>query len=321
MPKAPLTVIIPTRNEERNLLKTVSSVINWAGQVIVFDSLSDDRTVEIALALGAHVVQRKFDNFAAHKNWALDNLPLANEWVLFLDADERVTRELSDEIDGRLRSQHSYDGYYVARRNYFMGRWIRHAGMYPDWQLRLFRRRLGRYEHRSVHEHVLLDGRVSYLKNPLEHDDFKGLERWFDRHNVYTSLEAVEIRRMLRGDRPIRITATLMSRGPERTRWIKECAYRYLPGRALFVFIWMYLLRGGFLDGQIGFRYCLLKTFLDYQTSLKVIELQTGRVPGTADASSHPGRPAAPVDSIDGMLSSVETRLPIRQQNANRLDS
>jgi glycosyltransferase involved in cell wall biosynthesis len=271
----PLSVIIPTRNEERNLRQTLTSVVNWADQIFVFDSFSDDRTLEIAREFEVGVVQRHFDNFAAHKNWALDNLPISNHWIFFLDADERLTPELRDEIGKVIVSGASANGYYVARRNIFMDRWIRHAGMYPDWQLRLFRRGKGRYEERIVHEHVVIDGPTGYLTNPLEHNDFKGLERWFDRHNHYTSMEAMEIRRVLDGDRSQRIASTLMSRGPERTRLIKEFAYRYLPGRAFFVFIWMYLIRGGFLDGRIGFRYCMLKTFVDYQTSLKLIELQS----------------------------------------------
>jgi glycosyltransferase involved in cell wall biosynthesis len=270
-----LTVIIPTRNEERNIRATVASVVDWANQVIVYDSCSDDRTVEIARELGVEIVQRRFDNFAAHKNWALDNLPIRNDWVLFLDADERITRKLSEEIVTTLESQQYCNGYYVARKNYFQGRWTRHAGMYPDWQLRLFRRDSGRYENRLVHEHVILKGQAGYLRNPLEHNDFKGLDRWFERHNVYTSMEAQEIVRLRQTLPGSRIKTRLLARGPERTRLIKELAYRYLPCRAALVFVWMYLLRGGFLDGRVGLRYCLLKAFVDYQTSLKVIELKS----------------------------------------------
>jgi glycosyltransferase involved in cell wall biosynthesis len=273
--RVPLSVVIPTRNEERNLRQTLASVVDWADQIFVFDSFSDDRTLEIAREIGVGVAQRHFDNFAGHKNWALDNLPISNHWIFFLDADERLTPELRDEIGKVIVSDASANGYYVARKNIFMGRWIRHAGMYPDWQLRLFRRGKGRYEERIVHEHVVIDGPAGYLTSPLEHNDFKGLERWFDRHNRYTSMEAMEIRRVLEGDRSQRIASTLMSRGPEGTRLIKEFAYRYLPCRAFFVFIWMYLIRGGFLDGRIGFRYCMLKSFVDYQTSLKLIELQS----------------------------------------------
>ena len=140
------------------------------------------------------MVQRPFDNFSSHKNWALRNLELRNEWLLFLDADERLTLSLREEIAVELSNPSCpYAGFYIARKNYFMGRWIKHAGMYPDWNLRLFKRHLGSYEDRIVHEHVLLNGSAGYLRNPLEHNDFKGLARWLDRHNVYTSMEAMEI--------------------------------------------------------------------------------------------------------------------------------
>ena len=132
-----VTVIIPTRNEERNLQQTLAGVVNWADQIFVFDSFSNDRTLEIAREAGVEVAQRVFDNFAAHKNWALDNLPIRNRWILFLDADERLTPELRSEIAAIVRDESSRNGYYISRKNYFMGHWIRHAGMYPDWQLRL----------------------------------------------------------------------------------------------------------------------------------------------------------------------------------------
>ncbi len=289
--RVPLSVIILTRNEERNLGQTLDSVAGWASQVFVFDSFSDDRTLEIAREAGVHIVQRAFDNFSAHKNWALDNLPIANQWVFFLDADERFTPNLRDEIGRIVSHEVVNNGYYVARKNYFMGQWIRHGGMYPDWQLRLLRRGRGRYEDRIVHEHMVVDGSTQYLKHPLEHNDFKGLERWLDRHNSYTSMEAIEVRQVLQGSSSRRIRPSLVSRGPERTRVVKEFAYRHLPCRALLVFIWMYFVRGGWLDGRIGFRYCMLKAFVDYQISLKLVELQSESTEKGSNAveGAHPG--------------------------------
>jgi len=125
--KTPVSFIIPTRNEERNIREAIESVIDWAGEVFVLDSYSDDRTVEIATGMGVQVAQRRFDNFSAQKNWALDNLPLRNEWVFFLDADERVTRALRDELQNLL-SGTEYDGFYVPRHNFFMGICLRHGG-------------------------------------------------------------------------------------------------------------------------------------------------------------------------------------------------
>src|SRR5580658_8146882 len=281
--RAPLSVIIPTRDEERNLRQTLLTVIDWADQIFVFDSMSEDRTLEIAHEFGVEVVRRKFDNFSTHKNWALDKLPIRNRWVLLLDADERLTDDLREEIRGVVTGESVHNGYYIARNNYFMGKRLRHCGMTPDWQLRLLRHGKGRYEDRIVHEHVIVDGSVGYLKTPLEHNDLKGLDRWFDRHNSYTAMEAIEVCRVLQRAGSGRIASTIRSKGPERTRAIKEFAYRYLPGRALLVFIWMYFLRGGVLDGRIGFRYCMLKAFVDYQTSLKRIELESELAPDSTE--------------------------------------
>jgi glycosyltransferase involved in cell wall biosynthesis len=277
--KTPVSVLICTKNEERNLGDCLKSVA-WADDCVVLDSYSDDRTVEIAQAGGARVVQRQFDNFSANKNWALDHLDFKHDWILIVDADERVTPELAQEIGALVSDSPSHPGYYVARQNWFAGVWIRHGGWYPDWNLRLLRRGRGRYEARLVHEHVLLDGPPGYLHHPLIHYDYKGIERYFERHNVYSSLEAVEAHRLLNApDRPRGLPAALQARGPARRRFLKNLAYRYLPARALMKFLWMYVVKLGFLDGRMGFRYCLLHTFYDYQISLKLEELRDPQSP------------------------------------------
>jgi len=276
--KKSLSVLIPTKNEERNVAMCIESV-SWAGEVYVFDSMSSDRTVEIAVSLGAKVKQRSFDNFADHKNWALDNLPFKFDWLLILDADERVTEDLYEEISGVLKAD-DVAGYYIPRKNVFMGRWIRHGGWYPDYQLRLFRKGQAKYEKRIVHEHMVVNGPVGYLEKPMLHYDFKGLERYFDRHNTYSSMEAVEAFRILKAKGASdHIEKGLKNIGPERRRYIKEFSYRFVPCRSLVKFFWMFVLKLGFLDGRIGFRYCLLHTFYEYQVSLKIEELNDNRSP------------------------------------------
>ncbi len=226
------------------------------------------------------MVQREFDNFSAHKNWALDTIDFRHDWILIVDADERVTPELAREIAAIVSGSPPHHGYYLARQNWFAGTWIRHGGWYPDYNLRLLRRGRGRYEARLVHEHILLEGSPGYLKNPLIHHDYKGIERYFERHNVYSSLEAVEAHRTLTAaDQPGGLPADLWAKGPGRRRFLKNLAYRYLPGRALFKFIWMYFFKLGFLDGRMGFRFCLLHTFYDYQISLKLEELRDPQSP------------------------------------------
>jgi glycosyltransferase involved in cell wall biosynthesis len=271
----PLTVIIPTLNEERNLAKTLDSVVGWAKEVIVFDSLSHDRTSHVAKDYGATFVQRRFDNYSAHKNWALENISFQTEWVLFLDADERLSPALRQEISDILSDDgRGCAGYYVPRQVWFMGTWMKHGGVYPNLNLRLFRHALGRYEDRLVHEHVVLNGKVGYLRNDLIHNDYKGLEMYIARHNVYSSMEALEALRLQNRIGEGNGNLSLRGSGLERRRLLKELSYRYLPARPLFKFIWMYLMKAGFLDGRAGFRYCVLQAFCEYQVSLKRIELE-----------------------------------------------
>ena len=273
--KLALSVLIPTRDEARNISDCLAAV-GFAAERIVYDSLSTDETLELAAAAGAKIVQREFDVFSRHKNWALDNIDFAHDWILIVDADERATAKLAAEIAGIIEDPAAADGYYIARQNIFQGKWIRHAGMYPDWQLRLFRRGRARYEDRIVHEHMIVEGRTGFLRNHFIHHDFKGVERYLERHNHYASLEAVEIHRMLRdapGAHRI-IAGDLSARGPARRRAIKHFAYRRLPLRAFLIFLYMYVWKRGFLDGRIGFRYCLLRAFYEFQVGLKLTELR-----------------------------------------------
>lgn len=271
----PVSVIVPTRNEERNLAACLDGLA-FADELIVYDSYSDDSTLEIAQSKGARIVQRAFDVFSTHKNWAIDNIDFAHDWLLIVDADERVSPALATEIAAVVRRNdpNGPAGYYIARQNFFAGRWIRHCGMYPDYQLRLFRRGRARYENRIVHEHMQVDGSTGKLKNHFVHRDDKGIERYIDRHNVYSSLEAVEIHRLLNGRSGDTIQPNFWKGGPPRRRALKNFAYRYLPMRSFFVFLYMYLAKAGFLDGRIGFRYCLLRAIYEYQIGAKLIELR-----------------------------------------------
>ena len=275
--KIPLSFIIPARNEERNIRAAIDSVAEWADQVFVLDSYSDDRTTAIAEAMGAQVARRRFDNFSAQKNWALDNLPLRTDWVLFLDADERVPCSLRRELEHLLSHPAvQLDGYYVGMEHLFMGAVISHGGWYPNDRLLLFKHRLGRYEPRIVHEHLILQGKTGRLANLLIHDDRKGLHRYFERHNMYSTMEALEAHRYLHRDKTERsLTAGRLDATRERRRALKQWAYRRLPCRPLFRFLWTYVLRRGFLDGRVGLRYSLLQAFYEYQISLKLLELQT----------------------------------------------
>ncbi|MBV9169646.1 MAG: glycosyltransferase family 2 protein [Chloroflexi bacterium] len=272
--KVPVSVLIPTLDEELNLPECLASV-SWADEVYVLDSFSHDRTVEIARDFGARVVQHEFESYSRQKNWALDHLPFRNEWLLILDADERVTPDLRDEIACVLARQSDCTGYYVNRRFIFLGAWIRHAGWYPSWNLRLFRHTLGRYDDREVHEHVVLNGRARYLREELVHEDRRGLEAFVARHNRYSSLEA-KARLKTERSAPDRARLPLRLRGSpvERKRWLRERVWPYVPAKPIVLFAYMYVLRRGFLDGRAGLALCVFHGFQEFMVGLKLSELR-----------------------------------------------
>jgi glycosyltransferase involved in cell wall biosynthesis len=268
-------VLIPTLDEELNLPDCLASV-DWADQVFVVDSLSHDRTLEIARAHGAEVVQHAFEGYSRQKNWALDNLPFRNEWVLIVDADERVMPDLRCAIERVVGSGGAgYDGYYLNRRVIFLGSWVRHAGWYPSWNLRLFRHRLGRYDDREVHGHLVLKGRVGYLEADLLHADQRPLEAFVARHNRYSTLEAAARWKAERNapDRA-RLPVSLLASPVQRKRFLRERVWPSLPAKPVVLFMYMYLLRRGFLDGRAGLALCVFHAFQEFMVGLKLAELR-----------------------------------------------
>ena len=182
-----LSVVVLTRNEESNIADCLKSVA-WADELIVLDSFSDDRTVEIARERGARVVQHAFENWAVQRDYGL-SIP-ENEWVFFVDADERGTGELGREVH-RVIQQDSPVGWWVPRRNYIWGKWIRHAGWYPDYQLRLLRRDRARYDRtREVHEVVILDGEEGFLEHTLTHYNYDTVGQFLSKQEFYSHYEA-----------------------------------------------------------------------------------------------------------------------------------
>ena len=272
----PVSVLIPTLDEEVNLPDCLASVA-WADQVFVVDSFSRDRTIAIARERGAHVVQHEFESYSRQKNWALETLPFRHEWVLIVDADERVTPELRAELETVLAAPR-HEGYYVNRRFIFLGTWIRHAGWYPSWNLRLFRHRLGRYDDREVHEHVVLDGRAGYLQHDLLHQDRRGLEAYIARHNRYSTLEAsarfkAECNAIDRAQLPVSLLASPV----QRKRYLRERVWPKIPLKPLALFVYMYVIRRGFLDGRAGLALCVFHAFQEFMVGLKLAELRRSR--------------------------------------------
>ena len=255
----PVSVLVPTLNEEIHLANCLASVVGWASEIYVVDSYSTDGTKEIAANFGVQFVQHRFEGYALQKNWALENLGLKNEWVLILDADERVTPELKHEIAALLNiDDNAMAGYYLNRRFIFFGKWIRHCGWYPSWNMRFFRHRLGRYELREVDEHVVLNGPAGYCKHDLIHEDLRGISAWIEKHNKYSSLNARICQKIANGNGTGELEPRLFGNAAAHKRFVKEYIWPHLPGRALLFFIYMYVFRLGFLDGVHGFQFCVM---------------------------------------------------------------
>ncbi len=272
-----VSVLIPTLNERSNLGDCLDSV-SWSDDVVVVDSESSDGTAELARQKDARVVPFRWNGkLPKKKSWALSNIDWRHDWILILDADERVSRELALEL-GKASEDGDIDGYLIKRRLFFMDRWIRHCGFYPGWSLRLFRRSQGRYEKlvegdtasgdNEVHEHVVLKDDPGRLEHDLLHYAYPDISGWVEKHNRYSNWEArVELGR-------------LASLGPDNhrsiRRWLRGMSRR-LPFRPSLRFLYSYVVMGGFLDGRPGYVLCRLLATYELLSVLKVEELRAAR--------------------------------------------
>lgn len=263
------SILILTYNEELNLPRCLESV-KWSNDVVVLDSYSSDQTVKIAKEYGARVVQRAFDNYSAQRSYGLNEIQYRHPWVLMVDADEEVTVELSDEIQSLVSSEENdLTLYRFRRRDFFMGRWIKHSSGYPTWFGRLIKRGHVRVE-REVNEEYVTDGKFGLLENHVNHYPFnKGLSSWIDKHNRYSTMEAQLIADK---SRPEFYFRNLFNRDPATRRIAVKALVYKLPGRPLLMFLALYILKGGFLDGMPGFIFCNLRAYYEFMIDSKVWE-------------------------------------------------
>ncbi|MEI8194626.1 MAG: glycosyltransferase family 2 protein [Phycisphaerae bacterium] len=270
-----IAIMIPTKNEEANLPYALESLKGWAAQVFVLDSGSTDRTQQIAEAAGATFVHHDWEGYARQKNWGLDHLPITAPWVFILDADEVITPELRDELLQVARENKvPENGFYINRFFIFLNKRIRHCGYYPSWNLRFFRRGQARYEERDVHEHMVVEGQVGYLKHDMEHNDRRGLEFYISKHNHYSTLEARELYKVEQGINQGTIACSFWGGPIERRRWIKNRLWPRLPAKWFMRWLYQYFFRLGILDGMVGFHFCLFLASYEHQITLKLIELR-----------------------------------------------
>ncbi len=269
-----ISVFIMTKNEEVNLPDCLASVA-WSDDIHVLDSLSTDRTCAIAEAAGATVTKRPFDNYAAHQNWALSNLPFKHPWVLYIDADERATPGLVEAMGKAAADPRGFVSFRIRRRDFFQGTWLRHVQS-TAWYQRFFRPECMRFE-RLVHAISVPTGPVGELSGYIDHYPFsKGIAQFVDRHNSYSTFEAT-MRHQSRSNLPkVSLRTALFSREIEKRREHQKELYYRMPFRPLIKFLWMYVWKLGFLDGRAGLAYVLLIASYELQIVLKERELLAG---------------------------------------------
>lgn len=270
-----ISVVVLTFNEAQNLPRCLSSV-EWADDVLVLDSGSTDGTVAVARAHGARVMHRPFDSFGQQRNFAMESGELRGQWVLHLDADEVVTAALRAELEALAASDPRCDGFRVPLRILLGGHWLRRAGMYPSYQVRFGRASQLRFvDHGHGQREALPAERVGTVRNPLDHHNFsKGLNDWFARHLRYARAEAVQIHR---ARAPLALRALFAADAVVRRRALKALAER-MPLRPLLRFLYVYLVRGGALDGRAGLEYAVMLAVYQYFIDANLRELARGGV-------------------------------------------
>jgi glycosyltransferase involved in cell wall biosynthesis len=271
MSRVPVSVIVPVKNEAANIERCLRSV-QWADEIFVVDSNSTDDTLERAARLGAQTPQFTYQSpWPKKKNWALANLPLRHEWVLLLDADETMPPEAEEEIRRIVSQPGDTAGYWINRRFLFMDRWLRHA-YYPNWNLRLFKHRLGRFERLTdeetesgdieIHEHLVVDGKTDRLTSEMAHYAFPTVTTFIEKHNRYASWEAhVLVQPHTSGEK-------------QPVKWHRRIT---LPCRPLLRFLYVYIWQRGFLDGAEGYYFARLHGVYELLTAAKTHELRRRR--------------------------------------------
>jgi glycosyltransferase involved in cell wall biosynthesis len=267
-----ISVLILTKNEEQDLPACLESV-KWCDDIHVFDSYSDDKTVEIATRLGAHITQRRFTNWSEHQNWGLQNINFKYPWVLYIDADERVSEGLLNALMHNDFNATTAVGFELRRRDFAWNNvWLKHAQMSPFY-IRLFRPDKMRYE-RLVNPVSIPDGPVSRLSGFLDHYPFsKGFRFWFSRHLSYADMEAsMRLMEIGKGVK-FSIRQALYSKDFTVRRYHQKGLFYKMPGRPLIKWVYMVLIRRAFLDGTAGITYATLQSIYEYFIVLKTKEL------------------------------------------------
>jgi glycosyltransferase involved in cell wall biosynthesis len=292
-----ISIFIPTKNEVQDLPGCLKSV-SWSDDIHVYDFGSTDLTGTVAARAGAHVTLRCPDlgqapfggNEAEHKNWALANIPFKYDWVLHLDADERLTPELAGNIRQTVQNPGDHVAFRVRRRDFWGKCWLKHA-VTSSFYIRLFRPATMRYE-RLINPVAIPDGPVGEVSGYLDHYPFsKGMTHWINRHNSYSSLEARQIEQNRAVNQPYSLRKALFATDPNQRRFHQKEFFYRMPSRPLLKFLLLYVGKRGFLDGSAGFNYAVLQAFYEYMIvqKTKELNLNSTAVAQAKDVETTPG--------------------------------
>lgn len=267
-----ISAVILTLNEKYNIVECIRTLRTWCEDIVVFDSFSTDKTVELAQAEGARVFQRRFDNYAKQRNAALHEVKYPGEWVLMVDADERWGEEIGHIILASINAQQyqEVDIFHFQRKDIFLDRWLKHGIGSETWSGRLLRHNAVNIK-RDINEEYHCNGEKAYIQGVrfLHYPFTNGVNWWFARHNRYSDMEAM---RLLKERTEAIRWRDLVSRDRMlRRKNMKQLLYR-IPGRPLWMFLVLYILKRGFLDGQAGFHYSVLRSIYEYMIDLKILE-------------------------------------------------
>lgn len=266
-----VSVLILTKNEEQDLPACLASV-SWCDDIQVYDSFSDDKTIEIATAAGATITRRKFDNWAAHQNWGVQNIKFKYPWVLYIDADERVSEGLYKSLQ-QFNPDNVHAAFEIRRRDFaWNGTWLKHAQVSP-YYLRLFRPEKMRYE-RLVNPLSVPAGTVARIEGYLDHYPFsKGIRFWFARHLGYADMEAAMRLQQMNAGEKFSVRKALFGTDFTQRRYHQKGLFYQLPGRPLIKWLYMVVVRRAFLDGRAGITYATMQAIYEYFIVLKTKEL------------------------------------------------
>jgi glycosyltransferase involved in cell wall biosynthesis len=267
----PVAIMIFTLNEEENLPRCLGS-LGFSDDLVVVDSYSEDKTLDIAREYGARVIQHEFQGFGTQRNWALRNIELKYDWVFVLDADERVDDDLRNELAMVLSEVDiSVAAFMVKRRFYMWGKWMKRSGLYPTYVVRLIRKDRVRYINRGHAETQEVNGEIRQLECDLIDESRKGVDAWFDRQNAYSTRDAQY--ELSESNSPFRAMHLISADPLIRRASLKRIA-RSLPGRPIWYFLYSYLLRGGILEGRDGLALCAMRAYYQGMVSVKKHDLR-----------------------------------------------